>query len=383
MSVDEMELVSRLKDVPPLRPQAYEHARSVLREAMADSGPNVGPVPQIQVPAQDIRQPRRRTVITRGRVGAGIGIGVAAAAVAVAVVATSVPQPVASPGRPPAVSPPAVSGAPSTSAKARPSAGSPSSVPVANPQLMSLASVIRTSGTPSGNATLIIRTQTNGSGSPQVNYDLYADNGAYYYGISPANLTQAVDDGDDQDNGTDAREGAAALYAAAGNLATARVRMINATPNPFGLGLDSAQKKAQAKQLAKQNAALRAEGIRVSGPDTGKALEEDYDNYVWNNSVDALTKGAGSPQVRAGVLRLLSTVPEVSVTNSTTDGQATLTLTAGKALFDNTTQDVLTINAKTGMPVSDESNVPGQPPSSATTYQVSRVTVADIAAGKS
>ena len=34
------------------------------------------------------------------------------------------------------------------------------------------------------------------------------------------------------------------------------------------------------------------------------------------------------------------------------------------------------------MPISDESNVPGQPPSSVTTYHVSRVTLADISAGK-
>ena len=343
MNVDEMELVSRLKDVPSLRPEAYEHARTVLRGAMADSGPDAGRVPQIQVPAQDIRRPHRRTVITRGRAGIGIGVAAAAAAavaVAVAVAATSAPHPAAGSGQAQAAS-----AATSPSAKAKPPAGSPSPVSVANPQLMSLAAVIKTSGTPSGNATLIIRTQTNGSSAPEVNYDLYADNGAYYYGISPGNLTQAVVANDSQDNGVDARE-AAALYAATGDLATARVRMINATPNPFGLGLDAAQKKAQAKQVANQNAALRAEGIKVSGPDTGKALEEDYANYIWNNSVDALTKGAGNPQVRAGVLRLLSTVPEVSVKNSTTDGQATLTLTAGKALFANTTQDVLTINAR-------------------------------------
>jgi len=318
-----------------------------------------------------------RAPATIFRAGIGIGVAAAAVAVAVAMVATSAPHPAAGSGQ----AQPA-SAATSPSAKAKPSAGSPSSVSVANPQLMSLAAIIKTSGTPSGNATLIIRTQTNGSSAPEVSYDLYADNGAYYYGISPSNLTQAVVANDNQDNGVDAREVAAALYAATGDLATARVRMINATPNPFGLGLDAAQKKAQAKQVANQNAALRAEGIKVSGPDTGKALEEDYANYIWNNSVDALTKGAGNPQVRAGVLRLLSTVPEVSVKNSTTDGQATLTLTAGKALFANTTQDVLTINAQTGMPISDESNVPGQPPSSVTTYHVSRVTLADISAGK-
>ena len=38
MIVDEMELVSRLKDVEPLRPEAFEQARTVLRAAMAVDG---------------------------------------------------------------------------------------------------------------------------------------------------------------------------------------------------------------------------------------------------------------------------------------------------------------------------------------------------------
>jgi len=51
---------------------------------------------------------------------------------------------------------------------------------------------------------------------------------------------------------------AAALYAANGDLATARVRMINATPNPFGLGDTPAQKKALEQKLKKDNARLKA-----------------------------------------------------------------------------------------------------------------------------
>jgi hypothetical protein len=65
-----------------------------------------------------------------------------------------------------------------------------------------------------------------------------------------------------------------------------------------------------------------------------------------------------------------------------TDGQRTLTLTAGTALFGGLTQQVLTINARTGIPVSSVSGVPGQKPSSIVTFRVSRVTVAAIAAGR-
>jgi hypothetical protein len=233
-----------------------------------------------------------------------------------------------------------------------------------------------------GNASLIIRTQTNGSSPPEVNYDLYTDSGDYYWGMTRGALLEAVASHDNLSDGHAAGELAAALYAANGDLATARVRMINATPNPFGLGDTPAQKKALEQKLKKDNARLKAAGIKVSGPDTGKALQEDYDNYIWNNCMDALTEGGGNPQVRIGVLRLLATAPEVTLKNSTTDGQSTLTLTASNALFAYLDQQALTINASTGMPISLVSNIPGKAPDSVVTYQVSRVTAASIAAGK-
>jgi hypothetical protein len=83
-----------------------------------------------------------------------------------------------------------------------------------------------------------------------------------------------------------------------------------------------------------------------------------------------------------GVLRLLATIPEVTVADSTAGGKPTLTLTAGTALFSNVTDQVLTIDGKAGFPVKSVSGIPGQAPSSVVTYQVSRVTVADIEAGK-
>jgi len=79
-------------------------------------------------------------------------------------------------------------------------------------------------------------------------------------------------------------------------------------------------------------------------------------------------------------VRLLSTIPEVTVADSTTDGQATLTITAGPAVFGGSGQEVLTVNAMTGLPVSSVSTTPGGP-TGVETYQVSRVTLADIEAG--
>ncbi len=388
MIMDEMELVGRMKDTEPLRPEAFEEARAVLRAAMASSG-LVEPEPvQVPGPAPARARRRRRTLLTRGRAGAGLGIGAAAAAaVAVALVATSTPQQAANSGRPQAGSGTASA---RESAKAKPTAGSPSPSPVVNSQLMADVNVIKAKASDSplpGDASLVITAQTNGSGPPDnIGYNLYTDSGDYYWAMTESGLPQAIADHENLANGVDGREVAAGLYAVNGDLATARVKMINASPNPFGLGDTPAQKKALEKHLHTVNAALKARGFKVPAnpkPDTGKALQEDYDNYIWNNCMDALTMGGGNPQIRIGVLRLLSTVPEVTVRNSTTDGQATLMLTASNALFGGTGGDqVLTINASTGIPVSSVSGVPGQPPSSVVTYQVSRVTVADIEDGK-
>ena len=114
---------------------------------------------------------------------------------------------------------------------------------------------------------------------------------------------------------------------------------------------------------------------------TGKLLQSDIDNTLWTASTIALSWGAGNPQIRVGVLRLLSTIPHVSVAASTTDGQPTLTITAGSALFGGGGDQVLTVNAKTGIPVSSVESGGGVP-TAVQTDQVSRVTLADVRAGK-
>jgi Sigma-70 region 2 len=85
----------------------------------------------------------------------------------------------------------------------------------------------------------------------------------------------------------------------------------------------------------------------------------------------------GNPLVRQGVLRLLSTISGVSVAHSTTNGKATLTITAGPEVFNGDGSEVLTIDARTGMLVKDVSNTSGTP-TAYTTYQSSRVTTAHL-----
>jgi hypothetical protein len=99
--------------------------------------------------------------------------------------------------------------------------------------------------------------------------------------------------------------------------------------------------------------------------------------------------------VRAGVLRLVSALPGITVTDGTADGQPTLTLTAGAAELGTTGidtadpkaaagpayQEAITINAHTGVPLEIATGPAGQV-TGTITYVVTRVNLADIAAGK-
>jgi hypothetical protein len=73
----------------------------------------------------------------------------------------------------------------------------------------------------------------------------------------------------------------------------------------------------------------------TTAPTFSSALIED--GAVWENCEDALVAGSGNPQVRAGVLRLVSALPGITVTHGTVDGQPTLTLTAGAAELGHAT----------------------------------------------
>ena len=112
-----------------------------------------------------------------------------------------------------------------------------------------------------------------------------------------------------------------------------------------------------------------------------QALQDQVNNALWTNATYALNWAGGDSELRAGVLRLLSTISAVKVVNSTTEGQPTLTITAGTAVFGGFGDEVLIINATTGLPVSSVSN-PGAS-AGVEDFQVSRVTLANIKAGSS
>jgi hypothetical protein len=257
-----------------------------------------------------------------------------------------------------------------------------SRAPAVNSKLMSLAALIKArSGPLPGNASLVIEKQVIGGKPMQVGYGLYTDSGDMYSGDGKQTLVAAVAQHANLADFTNAREIAAARYAAVGDLATARVRMVNALPNDFFLSF-AARKKIWEEGAAARQALMREKGIKTPlKMPTGQALQDDIDNNLWTASTIALSWGAGDPEIREGVLRLVSTIPEVTVADSSTGGQPTLTITAGPAVFGGDGEQVLTINARTGMPISSVVTGRGMP-TSVETFRVSRVTLADIKAGK-
>jgi hypothetical protein len=329
-----------------------QHLAAAFRDLVAEQ-PFTPDVPAIEHCA---RQARRRDRIARGGIGAGV---IAVAAVAAVGVASAVPSAPAGTARASGVHP-AKTGA-STS-----SAGSAD----AQPPLVKLAAYLAAAPRPAGDATLVER-ETAASGKASINvWDLYTDDGRYFFSQTEAGLPAQVKENNNQGDGQFGREIAAATYAARGDLDTAALKMAwpYATRVPAWLS-------AQVKNMS-------AGGMQI-------------DNYIWENCEDALVAGSGNPQVRAGVLRLVSALPGITVTHGTVDGQPSLTLTAGAAELGHVgtdkanpkadtgpaEQEAITINADTGIPLEIASGPVGKV-AGTVTYVVTRVNLSGIAVGK-
>jgi len=214
-------------------------------------------------------------------------------------------------------------------------------------ELQHLATQIQTTAVapPTGDATLEIRTSVNPTGLSVSTTHLYADNGDYFVTPTESELPAAVAANDNIGNGFSAREIQAAIDAVSGNVAQATQAMADA-----------------------------AYGNGVAPAPTNSA--------IWDNAVQALIAGAGVPDVRTGVLRILATIPGIAITNTSTNGLPTLTLTASALTAPSDHQETVTLDASTGVPVSFTAGVVGQAPFLSFTLQVSRVFMANIEAGK-
>ncbi|HEX6454345.1 MAG TPA: hypothetical protein VF060_33405 [Trebonia sp.] len=352
--VDEMDLLSGLKAADLVRPRAFEEARAVLRTAMT-----IEEVEAKTAPRRRAQWGMRRTA------GFGVvGLGVAAAAVALVVMPASAPSH-------------------NTVASGKPSA---KAVPAAvNPVLAQLASDVKVlPAKEPGNATLEIRNQSPTSDVMGGNgVDLYTDDGVYYWGYRESNLSQTLAEGEVASDGQFQRDIAAALYAVNGDIATAQAKMSVANFDP-GVNQKALQAQGEKTEIEKLKAVDKERGIPYTPPKplTPAQKKEQTDNLIWMNATDALMAAPQNLQVRAGVLRIMATMPNVKVTSTTTAGQSTLTLAdSWPELADPGLVESLVINAKTGMPIAMFNRDPGQP-LNATYFHTFRVTVSDIKAGK-
>jgi len=316
-----------------------------LGEAFRDLVADQPFTPDLSAIQQRVRQSRRRVRIVRG----GIGVGMVAVVAVVAVGTTGAIQ------SQPTGTPQAGGGHPATIGSSTSSTGSRG--PVGSP-LVTLAADLASEPRPAGDATLVKRDQAYPDRPSIDGWDLYTDDGRYFYSNTEVGLPAQVRADNNQGDGVFAREIAAAIYAVNGDLNTARVGMAWST-QPTGTPVPS---------------------WLTSGTKTADGVAR-IDNYIWENSQDALIAGSGNPQVRAGVLRLLSTLSEVTVTDTTLAGQSALTLTAGTGAVMSGYQEALTINADTGVPLKFVGGVPSNV-GVTVAYTSTRVTLADIAAGR-
>ncbi|MGI5212890.1 hypothetical protein [Plantactinospora sp. CA-290183] len=295
------------------------------------------------------RKLRHRRLVWRTTAGTGFAAAIAAVAVLTAGTGTQAPEP---------------------------GLAAPNSVATAKEApLMKLVNYLTTAPQPEGDATLVLRNQVYTDGLKVDVWDLFADNGDLYFAKTrsalPARVKGKHTEGGGDDEAGRKKAVAAAEYGAKGDLNEARKRMALAYlpkgVKPFPLDAPGAKPSIDANLAAK---------LKATGQDAS-AVGNRTDSQVWENSMDALKAGAGSPTVRAGVVRLLGQMPEVKVTQGTIDGQPVLTLAAG-ALISSGGTDSLTINAETGLPIKYVSDSIGV----TVNYTVTRVTLADVANGK-
>jgi hypothetical protein len=196
--------------------------------------------------------------------------------------------------------------------------------------LVLLAEQIKAEPAPKGDATLVIRDQRYPEGESVLGYDLYLDDGRYYYGADKAEL-----------------KGASLNSRYHEPLVEAAI----AAP---GLEPDRARREMD---------------LAVGGGKAPKVARSIEDNHVWVGSMDALLAGAGRKDVRAGVMMLLHTIEAVEVSRE------------GDLLHLRNTDfgeyaENLYIDARTGVPVKFEGGEPGKQPDVVIDYDVKRVTAA-------
>jgi hypothetical protein len=232
--------------------------------------------------------------------------------------------------------------------------------------LVRLSARIKAAPAPPGDATLVLRKHDFPNAPSFTGADLYLDSGRYYYGATLAELRQGASANPDEntgDNDTTKAERQAAVDAL-NSPGKARAAMIAIFTPASGAAPKAAKLPAAArKQLAAKKG---AEPVATASP---RSIDN---NRVWIGSMDALIAGAGRADVRAGVMNLLATMPEVKVEPG--DGVLRLRMTD----FPDGYEETLVVDDATGVIREMVGGTHGKRPSVVVTYDVRRVTAADV-----
>jgi hypothetical protein len=219
-----------------------------------------------------------------------------------------------------------------------------------------------------GNATIVYRStdNTNPGSAPSTysGYDLFQDNGDYYFGQTMADLQKAAANPSTSDT-QDA--GLGNVVAAAGTVASM-----------------SPQQAAEKLLAADSHPTPKVGQISHSSGRTSRwtqaEVQTDLDGILWQAITAALEGGAGQPQVRAGALQAASAMPNMAVTTTTYDGQAVYQVNYYDGP-DGYTESA-TVNAQTGVLLDEHgggaTSGSGAGSVTDTTYKVSRVTAPEL-----
>jgi hypothetical protein len=249
--------------------------------------------------------------------------------------------------------------------------------------LVRLAGDITQAPAPPGNATLVFRRSTFPDRSGFSGYDLYEDDGVYFYGATIAELRQALADPSSGDRELGGVLGAAARAAKLSPTAAAST-MYRASPAPssvssYELGLRTAlQKLATVKASPTLIESLRARltAVTHATPAAARRLaspdQATIDNYLWMNCENALEGGGGQAAIRAGAMLAVSTLPDVHIQQTTLDGRSVVKITNDQ--FSDHYAETLYLDARTGVLVHLSGGTVGKPDSVDIAYTVTRVT---------
>ncbi len=245
--------------------------------------------------------------------------------------------------------------------------------------LVALSETLVATPAPAGDATLVLRRHAFPDDAGFTGADLYLDDGRYFYSPTRAGLPAQIAAGNASSENT-ARVLAAVAGAAApgADMAAARRRVIRIALGEAALADIGGSPPVLAP--AAEAARAKREVVRPPGPVADPLPTEVIEqNRLWITCMDALIAGAGRPDVRAGALRLLASVPSTGVADAEVDGRRALAVSS-KAFGDGYEERLL-LDAGTGVPLRFEGGVPEAEPSVVVTYEVSRVDAADVAGG--